>query len=256
MRPYLPLAYVLLSAGTLLLFCGASWFSWILFLLGMLGIYGRKDRRIPVLLSGNVKPFIFFALLFGCIGIVATIPSNSMRPTLFTGDYVWVSKLPFQSFKRGDVLVFKENGTLLIKRLVATGGDIVEYRNRQLFVNGKSLQGNKVGEDRYSGPMRDRTGNVYREGEYLISVASDGDETAKPVNTVEIQNGRNREQCEYGEDYIKCLVPGNHYFMMGDNRDNSIDSRYFGAVSKNDIIGRAVVVLFNLDNQGRVWKTL
>lgn len=247
---------ILVSLTGLLFYYGMTWFCSVLWGLGLLGIYGQKMKMVPSLLVSFRYISLTSALVFTLVGILVSIPSESMRPTLTNGDYVWVSKLPMKQYERGDILVFEEAGETLIKRVVAVEGDRIEYRDHKLYVNGFSKQGAMLGEDRYSGPMRDRVNIIYQEGKYSISVAKVDDESSKTVNHAEIRDGRNKDQCEYGAEYIRCIVPKGHYFMMGDNRDNSIDSRYFGAVSKENIVGRAVMILFNLDNQERVWKTL
>jgi len=175
------------------------------------------------------------------------IPSNSMMPTLLTGDFILVNKfdygirLPVTDTKiisigtpqRGDVIVFRypEDPSIpFIKRVVGLPGDRVEYRNKILYINGKEMKqvplGTYVGHWSGSG----MTGASLRE-EYLGKVKHKIlIETAFPPAT----EGQ-------------MVVPPHSYFVMGDNRDNSRDSRYWGTVPDANLIGKAFLIWFNWD---------
>jgi signal peptidase I len=194
------------------------------------------------------------------------IPSGSMIPTLQVGDLILVNKyhygirLPVLQTKviainepqRGDVVVFRyPQDTRLdyIKRVVGVPGDEVTYRNQQIYLNGKLIDtkpnGEYYDEDslRYSPQYSEKLGAV----EHLILVdrnrssAIPGDESF-PF----------KENCRYSSEGVSCKVPAGQYFMMGDNRDNSQDSRYWGFVPDKNIVGKAFLVWMNFGNLKRI----
>ena len=165
------------------------------------------------------------------------IPSSSMVPTLQVGDYILVNKftyglrLPVARTKvfdigepeRGDVMVFfppHQNKTYFIKRVIGIPGDVVEYKNKQLSVNGELL------ELEYVDVVIER-GRPY----HLLS------ETLPSGETRDVQLDPLRPV----RDFKEVVQPG-HYFMMGDNRDNSSDSRVWGQVPQEDIVGKAFAI--------------
>ncbi|MCB1705439.1 MAG: signal peptidase I [Halioglobus sp.] len=169
------------------------------------------------------------------------IPSSSMVPTLLVGDYILVNKftygirLPVVRTKvidinepqRGDVMVFfppHMNDTYFIKRVIGLPGDTVSYRNKQVYVNGEKLS--RVPAD---DPGLDPR---YRIEEELI-----GDSQHL------MQVDKLRPSAEFSE----VVKPG-HYFMMGDNRDNSSDSRVWGQVPEEDIVGKAFAIWMHWDS--------
>lgn len=194
------------------------------------------------------------------------IPSSSMLPTLEIGDLILVNKytygirLPIINKKaisindpqRGDMVVFKyprDPSLDYIKRVIGVGGDKVVYRNKQLTVNGEVA--------RYQ-PMPD-----YLDTERL-SYSRQFLEKIGPVEN-RILNDDNapsyvpnpdlflhRSMCSYNTDGFACTVPEGYYFMMGDNRDNSLDSRYWGFVPDEYIVGKAFFVWMNLGNMKRI----
>ncbi len=162
------------------------------------------------------------------------IPSSSMVPTLEVGDYILVNKftygirLPVIRTKvfdlgepeRGDVMVFfppHQNKTYYIKRVIGVPGDRIEYRNKQVFVNGEAIPQEWLAE---IPGTRTRVGMETVDGETHL-----------------MQNDDMRPR----RDFSVKVKPG-HYFMMGDNRDNSSDSRVWGQVPEKDIVGKAVAV--------------
>jgi signal peptidase I len=164
------------------------------------------------------------------------IPSASMVPTLEVGDYILVNKftygirlpvlrtkvLSLSEPERGDVMVFfppHMNDTYYIKRVVGLPGDEISYRNKRLFVNGKLLEVEPVAE--------------FNDGKSQYSL---GLETLGEATHLYQDN-----QMRPGRDFSVVVKPG-HYFMMGDNRDNSADSRSWGQVPEKDIVGKAFAI--------------
>jgi signal peptidase I len=169
------------------------------------------------------------------------IPSSSMVPTLLIGDYILVNKytygirlpvirtkvLALNEPQRGDVMVFfppHMNDTYFIKRVVGLPGDTVSYRDKQLFVNGERL-------DRVPAADQSRHESRYRVGQETLGDA----EHLMQVDTL-----------RPATDFSVVVRPG-HYFMMGDNRDNSSDSRVWGQVPEKDIVGKAFAVWMHWD---------
>lgn len=184
-----------------------------------------------------------------------SIPSGSMRPTLLEGDYLFVTKwaygyskhsLPFSPGlfegrvwgsqpERGDVAVFKfpPNPSLdYIKRVIGLPGDRVQMRQGQLFINGEAVKREKTGEiDNPDITEMNRPVEVWRET--LPNGVS--------YDTLDLTpNG-------IGDDTREFVVPAGHYFMMGDNRDNSTDSRFsVGYVPEDHLVGRANIIFFSI----------
>ena len=197
------------------------------------------------------------------------IPSSSMRPTLVVGDYILVNKfgygirlpiierkiIPIADPQRGDVVVFRypvNPSQDFIKRVVGVGGDVVEYRDKQLAVNGKPLPQKPDGSYSYLEGLRFETTERRIErahaaaGEHSYTVAVQPQ--AAPVYPANVRSFPGRENCEYNDRGFRCRVPAGHYFMMGDNRDASDDSRYWGFVPDDHIRGRAFFIWFNWDD--------
>lgn len=196
------------------------------------------------------------------------IPSGSMIPTLLVGDLILVNKfhygvrLPVINLKviannspqRGDVMVFRyppKPSQDYIKRVVGVPGDEVAYLNKTLTVNGKPLP--KVAlpdffdEDalRYAKQFQETSGNkTYR-------LLNDDDRRAG-LDEREVMDFPFKQNCRYGSEGVVCKVPAGHYFMMGDNRDNSQDSRYWGFVPEKNIVGKAFFVWMNFGNLKRI----
>jgi signal peptidase I len=200
------------------------------------------------------KGFILFMLLFGVFRTAVAdwnpIPSSSMRPNLLEGDVVFVNRLAFDlkvpltdtilthtgEPRRGDVVTFSSplDGTRLIKRLVALPGDVVEMRNEALLINGKQAQYDAVQQ------VMEPTG----KGEVPALRASERlDGHARRVQFIPLINAPVRS-------FGPVTVPPGQYMMLGDNRDNSADSRYIGFVPRQLLIGRAERVLVSADTLG------
>ena len=176
------------------------------------------------------------------------VPSGSMRPTILEGDRIFVNKLaydlkvPFTTWhlaswsgpKRGDVVVFYSpaDGIRLVKRVVGLPGDRVELRNNQLFVNGEAAE---------YGPL-----------DTTISDQVQISERAAARFALEALGGRSHAVMSLPminamRTIPEWTVPDGNYFVLGDNRDNSKDSRYIGVVPREKILGRAWAVAFSVD---------
>lgn len=214
-------------------------------------------ERLYLRWKRDIRPLLIVAtVLFSLRSSLADwndVPTGSMVPTILVGDRILVNKLaydlkvPFTTVhlaewaepQRGEVVVFysPHDGQRLVKRVVGLPGDIVELRQNRLYLNGDPSQYSTLPEI----VLRDvsaaeRQLQVYgqeRLGEHPHAIA------VTPF-------GRSRS------DFAPFHVPASHYFMMGDNRDQSFDSRYFGPVPRDRIIGRAEAVVFSF-NRPESW---
>lgn len=195
------------------------------------------------------------------------IPSSSMVPTLVIGDLILVNKftygirLPVLNKKiidvgdpqRGDVMVFKYPKDMsqdYIKRVVGVPGDKITYENKRLTVNDKPLAYTAL-ED-----YLEDEGLEYHQqfAEDLSDVQHKilNNKNKRTIELGQVDNFPNREACIYSYEKFTCIVPEGNYFMMGDNRDNSLDSRYWGFVPNKNIVGKAFFVWMNLGNWKRI----
>ena len=193
------------------------------------------------------------------------IPSSSMVPTLLVGDFILVNKfaygvrLPVINKKivnidnphRGDVMVFRypEDPSLdYIKRVVGLPGDRVEYRNKRLSINGKPVASRQI--DDYLSKERMQFSRRFVETlgsvEHQILLEDDAPAFMTPSRSFPFASN-----CTYNMNGLACTVPPGHYFMMGDNRDNSSDSRVWGFVPDENIVGKAFFIWLNLNELGR-----
>jgi signal peptidase I len=194
------------------------------------------------------------------------IPSGSMIPTLLVGDLILVNKytyglrLPVLNTKltngtppkRGDVMVFRyppKPSLDYIKRVVGVPGDEVAYLNKKLTINGQPVSKNAVPEFFDEDAMRyfkqfeeDLGGKRHR-------LLNDDD---RPAFIPGVEDFPFKQNCRYSVEGVTCKVPQGHYFMMGDNRDNSLDSRYWGFVPDKNIVGKAFLVWMNFSSLKRI----
>jgi len=215
----------------------------------------KKSGGIGEVISVIVQALILALLIRTFLFQPFSIPSGSMRPTLLEGDYLFVSKFSYgysrYSFpfgpdlfegriwadapERGDVVVFKlpSNPRLdYIKRVIGLPGDTVQIREGALVLNGEPVERDAVGTiDDVDITEQNRPVQVYRET--LPNGVS--------YRTLDVTQGT------VGDDTREFVVPEGHYFMLGDNRDNSADSRFnVGYVPHENLVGRANIIFFSI----------
>jgi signal peptidase I len=198
------------------------------------------------------------------------IPSGSMIPTLLVGDFILVNKftygirvpvankklLDINQPQRGEVMVFRypENPTLdYIKRVVGVPGDRVEYRNKRLTINGQLVAVDQDQDYQYvDGGLSFVKSIRFQEtlGAHRHSIIINPE--APGLQLAGVKQFPQRENCVYNEQDFDCLVPPGNYFMMGDNRDSSSDSRYWGFVPEQNIVGKAFLVWWNFSELKRI----
>lgn len=178
------------------------------------------------------------------------VPTGSMKPTILEGDRVFVNKLaydlkiPFTTRhlaewgnpRRGDVVVFfsPHDETRLVKRVVGVPGDTIELRHNRLILNGQPVEYQPLAEERLRGvAVTDRASQVFA-----------AEQIAGRRHAVAAIPGAPAPR-----NFGPYQVPAGHYFMMGDNRDNSFDSRFYGAVARSRIVGEATAVALSFDRQ-------
>jgi signal peptidase I len=194
------------------------------------------------------------------------IPSGSMIPTLLVGDFILVNKYTYgvrlpvintkvievNQPKRGDVMVFRypEDPTLdYIKRVIGTPGDVISYRNKRLTINGEEMRVEK--QDDFKHEDRLYYSEQYKENLGTLTHRMLNDSDAPPF-IPDVVNFPGRENCKYDMEGVTCTVPAGHYFMIGDNRDNSRDSRVWGFVPEANIVGKAFFIWFNFSDLKRI----
>ncbi|HUL40551.1 MAG TPA: signal peptidase I [Burkholderiales bacterium] len=250
--------------------------------IGLIDYFWLKARRAPkapepwwVEYPKSFFPVILVVFLLRSFVVEPfKIPSGSMIPTLLVGDFILVNKytyglrLPIINVKimninqpqRGEVMVFRypENPSLdYIKRVVGVPGDKVVYRDKRLWINGTEVKTLPDGEYDYV-----ESGLNFVEAERLTEnlgghmhaiLIQPG---VPPIQLGGVRQFPFRQNCVYNEEGFSCTVPSEHYFMLGDNRDSSSDSRYWGFVPQQNIIGKAFMIWWNFDNLKRVGKTI
>lgn len=202
----------------------------------------------------EIRPLLILALVLCSIRSSLadwnSVPTGSMKPTIVEGDRIFVDKraydlkVPFTTWhlaewsnpKRGDIVVFysPKDGTRLVKRVIGLPGDIVELNNNRLTINGAAIE--------YEKPEADALKDISDE-DRRSQVFSDEKLEGK------IHAVAGSPSLHALRDFAPYRVPEGHYFMMGDNRDNSYDSRFFGAVDRKLILGRATSVVMSFDRE-------
>ena len=210
-----------------------------------------EKPREPVMVeyARSLFPVLLIVLVFRSFLFEPfKIPSGSMIPTLLVGDFIVVNKFSYGirlpvlnrkiidigEPKRGDVVVFrypKDPAVNFIKRAVGLPGDTITYRDKQLFVNGEKVKGTSAGR--------------FKSNEIKCTTPDTDavlfDEQLGDVNHNILLHGRSRSRNG------QWVVPPGHYFMMGDNRDRSNDSREWGFVPEENLLGRAIGIWLNFD---------
>lgn len=214
----------------------------------------RFRSRVRHCWRREIRPLVILALIiFSLRSSLADwndVPTGSMKPTILEGDRIWVNKLaydlkvPFTTWhiaewgdpQRGDIAVFYSpyDGKRLVKRVVGLPGDMIELRNNVLVINGRPVEYRPVADEMLRQmPTAARAERVFATEKlpsrpHLVA----GNPAAPAMRSFPAQR-----------------VPEGKYFMMGDNRDDSFDSRYWGTVARKQIVGRATTVVVSLDHE-------
>ncbi|MCI3204035.1 MULTISPECIES: signal peptidase I [Pandoraea] len=194
------------------------------------------------------------------------IPSGSMIPTLLVGDFILVNKFDYGirlpvvnkkiidlgEPKRGDVVVFrypKDESMDYIKRVIGVPGDVVAYQNKKLTINGQP-----VPETALPDFFDDEHIAYFKQFEETVGGVKNRilNDPNVPPYIMGADDFPNKQNCQYNSQGVICKVPPGNYFMMGDNRDNSADSRYWGFVPEQNIVGRAFFIWMNFSNLKRL----
>ncbi len=231
----------------------------------------RKDDREPWWIEYPKSFFPVILIVFLLRSFLVEpfkIPTGSMVPTLLVGDFILVNKfsygirLPLVNKKivsigepgRGDVMVFRfpEDPSIdYIKRVVGVPGDKIAYESKRLTINGIPQPRKQVADYlnreriHYSAQYQETLGGV----EHAILQESDA-----PMAVPFTRPFPFRENCNYNVEGVTCTVPPGHYFVMGDNRDNSADSRVWGFVPDENIVGKAFFIWFNFNELSRIGR--
>ncbi len=249
----------------LLVVSGALW--------GADHFYARKRRSVgsndPWWVEYGASFFPVILLVFCLRSFVVEpfkIPSESMVPTLVIGDFILVNKWTYgirvpvinkkiidvHTPQRGDVMVFrypKDTSLDFIKRVVGVPGDKIEYLDKKLTVNGVAVPQSQTGDYLNARQLSYSPSYIEKLGEAEHRILVDN---GTPAFISQSEQFPFRENCTYTSRGVACTVPAGHYFMMGDNRDHSNDSRYWGFVPEENIVGKAFFIWFNFSDLKRI----
>jgi len=226
---------------------GITWGAYLLYLKSIDMPFNEKDEPILVEYARSFIPVVLIVLLLRSFLVEPfRIPSGSMMPTLLIGDFILVNKFSYgvrlpvtntkifelATPKRGDIVVFRypKNPSIdYIKRVIGLPGDKITYYNKKVYVNDKPMT--QVSLETYQGLGQ---GESMTGAKHLI-------ENLAPVeHSILIRQGQPSIESVY-------VVPKGNYFVMGDNRDNSNDSRYWGTVPEANLVGKAFFIWMNWD---------
>lgn len=232
-----------------------------------------QQRPFVSFMSGIFPIILFVFVVRSFIVEPFQIPSSSMRPGLVVGDFILVNKfsygirlpilnnviVPVGKVERGDVVVFNyppDPKVNYIKRVIGLPGDTVEYKDKVLFINGKEIQKIPDGMGEYINEFNGKISyNLqFKEAIGTKNIKTFNIENWPAVILSEITQFPHVDQCQYNDDSsgFICKVPKGQYFMMGDNRDNSLDSRYWGFVDDRLLVGKAFFVWMNFRDFNRI----
>ena len=205
----------------------------------------KQKESLPESIAGIAAVLVSGLFIITFMVQAFEIPSESMVKTLLVGDHVFVDRLsptakagyvgpliPYRKIKHGDIIVFlhpKEPGMYVVKRIIGVPGDRIHLRDSKVYRNGEALDEPYV---IHSGPSY----SPYRD--QFPAVAPDGDSNVNPEWPIVM-----REHLKDGE----LVVPPDSYFGMGDNRDVSLDSRFWGFIPKENVIGRPLFIYWSFD---------
>jgi signal peptidase I len=224
-------------------------------------------------LAGFFPVLLLVFVLRSFVGEPFRIPSGSMRPTLEVGDFILVNKfaygirlpivdreiVPLGKPQRGDVIVFRyppDPSQNYVKRVIGLPGDTIAYRDKRVTVNGKPV------------PITDPSTYFDEERGAAVDLAHESLPSANGIVVHDVLLDPRagevtgpmlsypfRDACRYGGvATITCTVPAGHYFVMGDNRDNSADSRFWGFVPDENLVGRAMFIWMNFGKLSRIGR--
>jgi signal peptidase I len=218
----------------------------------VIAVHGGRDVKMPLIIDYARSFFpvlIIVFLLRSFLFEPFRIPSGSLEPTLLTGDFILVNKYAYgirlpvlhkKIFgsglpKRGDIMIFRwpPNPSVdFIKRVIGLPGDHISYINKELTVNGQQVPQQMLQKS----IAYDELGREWQPDE-------------KQENLLGVQHNIFVNPDKQSRDFKDIVVPPGMYFMMGDNRDDSADSRYWGFVPDQNIVGKAVLVWMSWDKQ-------
>ncbi|WP_138858306.1 signal peptidase I [Inhella inkyongensis] len=234
----------------------------------------RAILRQPWWLDWTAGLFPVIVLVFGLRSFLFEpfrIPSGSMVPTLLVGDLILVNKFHYgvrlpvihkkvlenNPVQRGDVVVFRypeDTRIDYIKRVVAIAGDEVSWRNQRLYINGQEVATESLGPYFDQDSLKERP--LFKEKLGAVEHQMLVDRDAPSYFRMDRADGPFpfAQNCQYILEGVTCRVPAGHYYALGDNRDNSRDSRYWGFVPDENIVGKAVMIWMNFSDPKRVGR--